>query len=157
MMKKTGTFFYPSKQNTIIPMGMTYTILLYSASVTNEHDDTSSGEECESSSESEVEHEGATDCSNKTGAVPREVGVLQKSIVMPMAISSDAAMALLLKFLVALIKYLAGSSTGDLANLLACELPESIYMLQKQAHLTKQSDFVEYIVCPACYSLYTME
>ena len=66
---------------------------------------------------------------------------------MPMAISFnvfDRAIALVL---VALIRYLAGSSTRDLANLLACELRDSIYTLRKQAHFANQSSLSCLLFC----------
>lgn len=50
--------------------------------LSNEQDDTSSGEEYESSSDSDIEQECAIDCANEAGGVPREVGVLRKSIVL---------------------------------------------------------------------------
>lgn len=67
---------------------------------------------------------------------------------------SDAAMGVLLRFLVTLLKALVEKSTLAVVSLLTLAIPSSVYILRKHVMSHSQSSFTEYIVCPKCYTLY---
>ena len=69
---------------------------------------------------------------------------------------SDAALEAILKLISALLKLLAGSAS-TVITLLASSMPSSIYMLRKHSKHEECEKFMEYVVCPSCYSLYKFE
>ena len=69
---------------------------------------------------------------------------------------SDAALEILLKFLTSLVKLLAGSASS-VTTFLTSTMPSSIYLLRKHSQRVDGDKFIEYVVCPSCYSLYRIE
>lgn len=69
---------------------------------------------------------------------------------------SDAAMVVLLKFVVALFKALA-DSTSAIISRFASTIPSSVYMLRKCIQGDDNEHFLEFVVCPTCFSLYKIE
>ena len=70
---------------------------------------------------------------------------------------SDAAMSALLKFLVTLLKAVVEKSTFAVLGTLSAAIPSSIFTLRKHVMTGHQNPFVEYVVCPSCYSIYKIE
>lgn len=68
---------------------------------------------------------------------------------------SDAAIDVLLKFLTSLVKVLAGSASIVMS--LALRIPSSVYLLRKYSKHESCEKFIEYVVCPSCFSLYNIE
>ena len=62
---------------------------------------------------------------------------------------------MLLKFLGAFFKTLGGLSTG-LAGTIGSLMPSSSYLLQKYL-MFKDEEFVSYVICPSCFSLYALD
>lgn len=69
----------------------------------------------------------------------------------------DIAIDMLLKFLVAFFKVIANKCSVTSLASIASKIPSSIYRLRKYLDSSKQQSFIEYVVCPICLSLYTME
>lgn len=69
----------------------------------------------------------------------------------------DIAIDMLLKFLVTFFKVIADKCSVTLLASVASKIPSSIYRLRKYLDSTQQQSFIEYDVCPVCFSLYTME
>ena len=66
-------------------------------------------------------------------------------------------MAVLLKFLVSLLTILAENASAAVMTLFASAIPCSIFLLRKYIKNSSREKFVEYVVCPACFSLYKLE
>ena len=70
---------------------------------------------------------------------------------------SDAAMGVLLRFLVTFLIALVEKYTLAVATVWATAIPLSIYRLRKYVMSSKPNAFIEYTVSPSCHSLYKME
>ena len=68
---------------------------------------------------------------------------------------SDAAIEILLKFHASLVKVLAG--TASIVTSFALRIPSSVYLLWKYSKHENCEKFIEYVVCPSCFSLYNIE
>lgn len=68
---------------------------------------------------------------------------------------SSNAIQVLLKFLSVFFKILGGLSTG-LAGSIASLMPSSTYLLQKYLML-REEEFVSFVICPSCFSLYVLD
>ena len=69
---------------------------------------------------------------------------------------SDAAVGLLLKFLVAFFQLLASLTRAPLLGELATSIPGTLYLLKKYLQSDTET-FTSYVVCPACFTLYKFE
>lgn len=71
---------------------------------------------------------------------------------------SDTAMTVLLKFLVSLLTVIAENASAAVITLIASAVPSSVYLFRKYARSNHHAEkFLEYVVCPACFSLYRLE
>lgn len=70
---------------------------------------------------------------------------------------SDTAMAVLLKFLISLLTVLAENASAAVMTLFSSAIPASVYLLRKHTKIDNAEQFLEYVVCPACYSLYKIK
>ena len=68
---------------------------------------------------------------------------------------SDAAIDILLKFLTSLVKILARSASIVMS--FALHIPSSVYLLRKYSKHENCEKFIEYVVCPSCFSLHNIE
>ena len=129
--------------------------VLINLGATHEVDNSSSEEEFECTTRNQSEIVQFNDSSDGKGGKIVQVVVLFICLWQSVFKISDAAVEILLKFLSSLVKVLAGSPSILLS--LASLIPSSIYLLRKNSRHENCEKFIEFVVCPSCYSLYKME
>ena len=67
---------------------------------------------------------------------------------------SDSAMEMLLKFLSRFFWLVGTFDENSVVSQLAKQLPNTLYKLKKHLGLLNSDDFVKYVVCPKCKTLY---
>lgn len=67
---------------------------------------------------------------------------------------SDKAIGLLLKFIFTLFKVLGILVSSNVVKSIAAQMPGSLYLLKNYNLESKEQQFISYVTCPSCYSLY---
>lgn len=69
----------------------------------------------------------------------------------------DTALEMMLSFLVTLLKVITDNASTAFITALATAMPASLYMLHKSFGSPVEDCFAEYVLCPACHTLYSQE